>query len=89
MMKMKQKIDLSEFFNYTTPQPVAPPPIKQVDMSLCLSKRAAAEDIGISLDTINGDLGVTIIEAEYRKAIPIVITEADVNRWILGGAPMY
>lgn len=58
-------------------------------MSVCYAKRATMEDIGVSLDTINSDLGISIIEAEYRKAIPIVITEADINRWILGGAPMY
>ncbi len=86
---MKQKDDLSFYFDYTTPQSPPSPPKERVDMSACYAKRTAMEDIGVSLDTINSDLGISITEVEYRKAIPIVITEADINRWILGGAPMY
>ena len=82
---MGKGIDFSDYLTYIPP---APPPEEKVDMSIWHKKNQDVEK-KFDFDETISDLGVAITEVEYRKAIPIIITEADINRWILGGAPMY
>lgn len=81
---MGKGIDFSEYLTYTSS---APPPVEKVDMSIWHKKNQGGSIF--EFDQTISDIGVAVTEVEYRKAIPIIITEADINRWILGGAPMY
>lgn len=59
--------------------------IKSIDKTK-YKKSNKSVDFGIQ---IKSESEVRITEACYRAAIPIIITEADINRWILSGCPMY
>ena len=87
---MGKKIDFSAYLTYTPQEQTAPPPESKpkVDMSIWHQRHSGGEAKFVFKETVS-DLGVVETEVEYRKAIPIVITEDDINRWLLYGSPMY
>lgn len=89
-MTTKKKIDFSAYLNYhPQEQTTSPPKLEpKVDMSIWHQKHSGGESKFVFKETVS-DLGVVQTEVEYRKALPIVITEGDINRWLLEGSPMY
>lgn len=87
---MRKKIDFSAYLTYTPQEQTAPPPEPKpkVDMSIWHQRHSGGEAKFVFKETVS-DLGVAETEVEYRKAIPIVITEGDINHWLLYGSPMY
>lgn len=87
---MGKKIDFSAYLNYHPQEQTTPPPEPKpkVDMSIWHQRHSGGESKFIFKETVS-DLGTVETEVEYRKALPIVITEGDINRWLLAGSPMY
>ncbi len=91
----KEGFDFSKAMEYHEPEPITafqPEfslfPEKKADMSIWHKKQkeGAGVDFGV---TINPECEIVITEVWYRKLPPIVITEKDIERWALFGAPWY
>lgn len=83
MIKMKKTpIDFSDLLTYS------PPSEETINMSVWHKKNSQGG--GISFDTeLNSETTIKETIEVYTAQVPVVITEADINRWILGGCPMY
>lgn len=87
-------IDFSAYLDLNAPPPEKPKPIevKQLDQSKYKKKKTGGIkfDYGIGdPNEFSSETTVVVTEVVYREAIPIIITEEDIDRWLLFGSPFY